>query len=146
MDKAETLYRDLQRKYPANHAVAYALAQLQMSREDYPNALTAIRNARKGQPENVWYAILEADILEKTGRYKDAAALYRELVTANPKESYYYQQWAFYLIKAGDATGAIQVFDQHEQELGFQEEIAQKNICSIGAWEKCRKLPLYSRR
>lgn len=126
LDKAETLYRDLQRKYPANHAVAYALAQLQMSREDYPNALTAIRNARKGQPTNVWYAILEADILEKTGRYKDAAALYRDLVTSNPKESYYYQQWAFYLIKAGDATGAIQVFDQHEQELGFQEEIAQK--------------------
>lgn len=126
LDKAESLYRELQRKYPANHAVSYALAQLLMTREDYPNALSAIRTARKGQPDNTWYAILEADILEETGHYGDAAVLYMGLVTQYPKESYYYQQWAFYLMKAGDSKGAIQVFDQHEKELGFQEEIAQK--------------------
>lgn len=126
LDKAEDMYRALKRKHPENHAVDYALAQLLMTREDYPNALSAIRNARKGQQDNVWYAILEADILEQTGRYVDAAGLYQGLVVANPKESYYYQQWAFYLMKAGDAQGAVQVFDQHETEMGFQEEIAQK--------------------
>ncbi len=139
LDKAESLYRDLLRKQPENHAVGYALAQLLMAREDYASALTEIRNAKKIQPTNIWYAILEADILEHTGKYTDAALVYKKLVATNPKESYYYQQWAFYLVKAGDAKSAIQVFDLHEKELGFQEENSQKKymlLRGIGKMEE----------
>ncbi|MCF8236826.1 MAG: tetratricopeptide repeat protein [Saprospiraceae bacterium] len=126
LEKAETLYRELQRKYPTNHAVSYALAQLLFTREDFHNALTAIRQARSLSDDNIWYTILEADILERTGRFQDAAILYAGLAEAHPKEAYYYEQWAFYLIKAGDAKGAIAVYDRTEKELGFQEEFSQK--------------------
>ncbi len=126
LEKAESLYRDLQRKYPTNHAVAYALAQLLFAKEDFHNALTAIRQARSLDGSIIWYTILEGDILERTGRFQDAADLYAGLVSAHPKESYYYEQWAFYLIKAGNARGAIEVYDRSEKELGFREDLSRK--------------------
>jgi len=85
LEKAETLFSGLVRKHPDQAAIFYALAQIQTAREDFPNALTNTRKARKLDPENVWYAILEGDILEQTGRYQDAANLFAQLARSHPK-------------------------------------------------------------
>lgn len=126
LEKAESLFSDLVRKHPDKAAILYGLAQIQMAREDFPDALTNIRKARVLDVENTWYAILEGDILEQTGRYQDAATLFAQLAKSHPKEEHYYEQWAFFLIKAGDASGAIDVYGQMEKELGFQEDISRK--------------------
>ena len=55
LEKAETLFSGLVRKHPDQAAIFYALAQIQTAREDFPNALTNTRKARKLDPENVWY-------------------------------------------------------------------------------------------
>ncbi|MEZ5032776.1 MAG: tetratricopeptide repeat protein [Saprospiraceae bacterium] len=139
LEKAESQFTDLVRKHPDQAAIFYALAQIQFAREDFPNALTNIRKARGLDMENVWYAILEGDILEQTGRYQDAANLFAQLARSHPKEEHYYEQWAFFLIKAGNANGAIDVYGQMEQELGFQEDISRKKYMlyrGMGQFEK----------
>ena len=40
--------------------------------------------------------------------------------------TYYFEKWAFYLVKAGEAAKAIKVYDQLEEKFGVNEDLSSK--------------------
>ncbi len=125
-DKAVELYQDILRENPDNYAAAYQIARIFSEQEEYDKALAMSRKAVKGDRDNTWYRMLEADILHRMGRFGEAAAAYEALAEKQPDEALVYTQWAYQLVKDGQIKNAIRVYDKLEKQIGLTEEIIQR--------------------
>ena len=125
-EKAERIYLEVLDKDEKSDGTLYQLARLCSVSKRNEKALELIKKAIAIDAKNVWYKVLEADILQKYGKNKEAADIYAQLVKLEPNNYDYYMQWASLLGQAGDAKEAIKVFDALEKRTGVQEGIARQ--------------------
>lgn len=125
-DKAITMYADILKEDPVNHAVAYELARVYDTKDEGDKALELIKKAISVSPDNEWYQRFLADLYQKQGKNQEAAALYESLVKKEPDNAYYYHRWAYFLVRANEINKALKVYDDLEKRTGITEEIIRR--------------------
>jgi tetratricopeptide (TPR) repeat protein len=132
-DKAIPLLQDLLRKDNTNHAAMYELARGFDARKEYEQALKQINAAIGLDPGNIWYRKFLADLHQKTGNFKAAAAVYAYLSQQSPNQADYYSKWAYFLVKSEQIEQAIKVYDELEKRTGVNEDaVRHKHSLYIG--------------
>lgn len=114
--------------YPSSPVVKYEIAALLSLNEDYSGALQLAREAVAGNPQNMWYKILLANILQKKSMIEEACNIYADIIAKYPDNE------DFYLIEAGLYTSvekwqkAIEVYDRYEKQYGITEPASIEKI------------------
>lgn len=127
-DAAIALFEQILKKDKQNHAAAYELARIYVSKEEEAKADKYIKIALDLDQENVWYQKLRAEIFQKAGKNEEAAKIYEQLAKSAPDNEYYYGQWAYHLIKSEQISEALKVYDELEQKIGVNEELARRKF------------------
>jgi predicted Zn-dependent protease len=123
-EKAEELLRQYTEKYPEDATAYFELARLVANKKDVHEAIELAGKAVKLDPENTWYKLFYAEVLQLDNKYKEAIGMYEEITAAHPENlDYYYQLAALYLI-AEKYQDAIKVYDKIERQAGISEEIS----------------------
>ncbi len=125
-DKAISLYKLFLRENPDNDAAWFGMARCEFAKQNFDGALENINKAVALVPGNQWYRVLQADIYDKLGRVKDAAAVFADLSKLNPQVPEFYQKQAYYAVLSGDPQGALRSLDQLEKLTGITEETSLK--------------------
>lgn len=125
-EKAASIYEEILKSDPTNHAVAYELARIYDTRDDAEKSLRFIKIAIANDATNDWYRRFLADVYQKQGKNVEAAQLYEELVKKEPDNEYFYQRWAYFLVKANDISKALKVYDELEKRIGISEELVRR--------------------
>lgn len=132
-DKAIELYQKFVYDNPATDAAWYGLARSFASKEDYVKALDAIDKSVKQAPDNQWYQVFQAELFNKTGRLKDAIAVYENLCKRWPSNAEFFQQLAYLHVLNKDPKSGLKALDQLEKITGITEETAdKKHIIYVG--------------
>lgn len=79
---------------PESPVVKYEVAGLLLSTEDYNGALQLAREAVAGNPGNLWYKLLLANVLQKKSMIEEACNVYAGIIGKYPDKE------EFYLIEA----------------------------------------------
>ncbi len=125
-ENAAYLFKEVLKRDKNNHAAAYELARLYDVLDNVDKAMASIKMAINGDPQNPWYQMFLADILDRKGKYKDGAKIFEKLVSEAPYNEYYYIKWAFLLMKAKKPEKSIEVYSMLEERIGISEEISRK--------------------
>jgi len=125
-DNAVYLFEEVTKKDKINPAPYYELAKVYDILDESEKALKNIKTAIKLDQENTWYKIFLAELHEKNNLDIEAAKVYEQLAQKDPKNDYYYYQWAYFLVKSGQAQKAIIVFDNLEGITGINADIAER--------------------
>lgn len=123
---ATDLYKKFTYDNPGNDAGWYGLARCYAAVEDYINALDAIGKAIVKAPDNRWYQLLQVDLFEKTGRFKDALKVLEAITKKYPKEQDNWRKLAYLALLNEDPKLAIKALDKLEVLTGITEETAEK--------------------
>lgn len=78
------------------------------------------------EPKNTWYLEEKAEVLSTNRRFQEAAAVYLQLIDADPTKAQYYENAGNLLIQGGKHEEAIKVLDKMEAKFGITEEIIRK--------------------
>lgn len=114
--------------YPASSVVKYEIAGLLTLNEDYSGALQLAREAVEGNPGNLWYKVLLANILQKKSMIEEACNIYAEIISKYPDKE------EFYLLEASLYTSvekwqqAIDVYNRYEKQYGITEPSSIEKI------------------
>lgn len=132
-DKAIERYEKFLYDNPETDAAWYGLARSYAAKEDYIKALESIDKAVKKAPDNPWYPVFQADLFGKTGRIKDAIAVYDNLCKRWPSNAGFFQQLAYLHVLNKDPKAGLKALDQLERITGLTEETAdKKHIIYVG--------------
>ncbi len=138
-DSAIRLFQEVLKRDRKNHAAAYELARIYDAREDINKALESIRKAIKLSPDNEWYQLFLADTYEKNSEPRAAAEIFGQLVDRFPGNPFYYERWAFSLVKGRQSEAAIAVYDRMETQFGVSEDISRrKHQLYLGMGEQAK--------
>lgn len=113
---------------PSSPVVKYEIAGLLTVNEDWNGALALVREAVAGNPNNMWYKILLANILQKKAMIEEACQVYAEIIEKYPDKE------EFYLLEAGLYASvekwqkAIDVCDKYESQYGITEPVSIEKI------------------
>ncbi len=125
-ENAVYLFKEVIKRDKRNDASLYELARIYDIQEKNDKALHSIKEALSISPENVWYEMFLAELHDKMRNPKEAAKVYEDLVRQDNENTYYFEKWAFYLVKAGEAAKAIKVYNKLEDKFGVNEELSSK--------------------
>lgn len=132
-DKALESYKKFLYDNPDEGAAWYGLARTYIAKSDFSNALDAVGKAVDKEPENQWYAIYQSEIYEKTGRLKDAIAVYEGLTKRYPRTTEFYLHLAYLCVLNSDPKGGLKALDKLEALEGIREETsAKKHLIYVG--------------
>ena len=132
-DKAIERYEKFLYDNPEVDAAWYGLARSYAYKEEYVKALDAIEKAVVKAPDNPWYRIFQADLFGKTGRLKDAIAVYETLTKRWPNNPEFFQQLAYLHVLNKDPKAGLKALDKLELITGISEETAdKKHIIYVG--------------
>ncbi len=113
---------------PFSPVVKYEVAALLLAAKDYNGALELTREAVAGNPENVWYRILLANVLQEKSMIEEACEVYADIIAKYPDRE------EFYLLEAGLYASvekwqkAIDVCDKYEEHYGITEPVSIEKI------------------
>lgn len=113
---------------PSSPVAKFEIAGILTVNEDYNGALQLARDAVSGNPENMWYKILLANILQKKSMIEEACNVYADIISKYPNKE------EFYLIEAGlygsveKWQKAIEVYDRYENQYGITEPVSIEKI------------------
>lgn len=113
---------------PSSPVAKYELAALLSANEDFNAALQLAREAVSGNPDNMWYKVLLANILQKKSMIEEACNVYADIIAKYPNKE------EFYLLEAGLYTSvekwqkAIEVYDRYEKQYGITEPVSIEKI------------------
>lgn len=125
-ESAASLYEQIikeNRSYPSPH---FELARVYVELGKMDLALKEVQTAIRLDDSNEWYKTFLADLYDKEGYNRKAAAIYEQLVKTNPDNDSFYFQWAYFLVKAEEGEAAIAVFNQLETKAGITEEMSSR--------------------
>jgi tetratricopeptide (TPR) repeat protein len=125
-DKADVAFRKLLEDDAQNDVAWFELARTQLLLKDETKALISIRKAISFNAENEWYLELENELLEKLGRYKEAAESMAKLSKKHPENTDFLLKTGYLQLLSGDAASAIKTLDRLEKQTGVTEETARK--------------------
>ncbi|WP_251621277.1 tetratricopeptide repeat protein [Odoribacter lunatus] len=113
---------------PESPVVKYEIANLLLGTDDYNGALQLAREAVAGNPSNLWYKLLLANVLQKKSMIEEACNVYADIIAKYPDKE------EFYLIESGLYTSvekwqkAIDVYDRYEKQNGITEPVSIEKI------------------
>ena len=115
---------------PRSAAAHYELGQIKLQNSQIPEALYHAEQATKYSPENVWYQLLLATILEQQRKFDQSSKIYERLSKLEPTNVEYRLAWADVLARSEQYDKAINVLNQVEALIGINETISieKKNI------------------
>lgn len=123
-DKAIGMFKSLVEDAPEMDAAHFELGRLQYATGDTEDAIEHLRKAYNNRPNEVYAAFL-AELYQASGRNKDGAELFTELLKRNPDEAAYYLERAAFLVRAQDIKGAISSYNDLEARIGVNLELAR---------------------
>ena len=94
-ENAAYLFEEVTKKDRNNPAPYYELAKVYDILDESEKALKNIKTAIKLDEDNTWYKIFLAQLHEKNDLDIEAAKVYQQLSQKDPKNDYYYYQWAY---------------------------------------------------
>lgn len=137
-DKAIGLFETLLEDQPDNDPALFELARLRYAASNTDDAIDAMREAYELRPNEVYAAFL-AELYQSSGRYREGAELYAELIKRNPAEEENYLERAAFLVRAQDIKGAVSVYDELEKRIGVNAELARrKHALFLGTGDQKR--------
>ena len=136
--EAITLFRTLLEAEPKNDAILFELARLEYAAGNSSAAITALRQAYAARPNDVYAAFL-AELYQSSGRYREGAELYAELITQNPAAAENYLERAAFQVRDQDIKGAIKTYEELEARSGINPEVSRrKHALYLGTGDQKR--------
>ena len=130
LEGAATLFSEVLAKNPKCDGCAFQLSRLYTSMEKKQEAIDLARVATKIDPQNKWYQMQLAESLERIGKDRDAADVYRNLAENKLFENDFseeiYFRLAFAQVRMGEPQKAIKTLDELEKKTGVDEDISDK--------------------
>ncbi|MEZ5196430.1 MAG: tetratricopeptide repeat protein [Bacteroidales bacterium] len=77
-------------------------------------------------PNNEYYQLLYASLLQSFDQYDKAAKVYQKVIESNPMNLEYYNKLALAYLYADKIDDAIEVYDDLEAKIGITEEVSLK--------------------
>lgn len=114
--------------FPESAPAKFEIANILFLKEDYNGALQLIREAIAGDPDNVWYKVLMAGILQKKGMIEEACSVYAEIITKEPEKEEYYLLEAGLYVSVEKWEKAIEVYNRYEKKFGITEAVSIEKI------------------
>jgi tetratricopeptide (TPR) repeat protein len=115
---------------PGSAAANYEVADILEYEKQPDSALIFVSRSVKKDPSNTWYEELYAQCLQDKGKYREVAEVYRNLIKEHPGAADYYYKLAVAELQSGSVTQAAQTYQEAEEKLGFNEQVAM-NIVEI---------------
>jgi tetratricopeptide (TPR) repeat protein len=129
-DDAAKLFAEVLDKNPKCDACAFELSRLSEQLKKPQDALDFAKKAVTLDPQNKWYQMHLAETLEKIGKDREAADIYRKLIEGNTFgadfSSELYFRLTFAQMRLNEPAKAIKTLDELEKKIGIDEEISDK--------------------
>lgn len=113
---------------PGSAAVKYEIAGLLTIGNDLNSGLKFAREAVAGNPDNMWYKILLANILQDKSMIEEACQVYSEIISKYPDKDDFYLLEASLFVSVEKWQKAIDVFNQYEKQFGITEPVSIEKI------------------
>lgn len=117
---------------PESPVVKYEIANLLSGAEDYNGALQLAREAVAGNPANLWYKLLLANILQKKSMIEEACNVYADIIAKYPDKEEFYLIEASLYASVEKWQKAIEVYDRYEKQNGVTEPASIEKIKLYG--------------
>jgi tetratricopeptide (TPR) repeat protein len=129
-DDAAKLFAEVLDRNPKCDACAFELSRLSEQLKKPQDALDFAQKAVALDPQNKWYQMHLAETLEKIGKDREAADIYRKLIEGNTFgadfSSELYFRLTFAQMRLNEPAKAIKTLDELEKKIGIDEEISDK--------------------
>lgn len=138
-ETAANLYAQCIKIDNSNPAPFYELASIYEFLGKYNYALEFARQAAAIDPNNIWYQMLFAEVLQQNNQPEQAAKVYEKLIKQYPDNIEYDYELANTLLKAGKYGDAIKIYDKLESKMGVSEELSvqkQRLYLQLNQFEK----------
>ena len=123
-DSALNCFQNCLKLDSTSSAVKYEIASIFSIKEDFENALRFSRSSVIGNPNNIWYKILLANILQQTSRIEEACLVYHSICEKykNKEEFYLLEAQSYASIEKWDK--AIEAYKRYESQFGKTEPVS----------------------
>lgn len=105
-------------------AVYYALSQLELKRDNEPEAANYILQAAELDPKNIWYTQDLAYMYFKRQDFPKAVKQFEVLVANEPRNIEWQYGYAESLLKSGDVPGAIGALNKTQDQVGLNPQLS----------------------
>lgn len=117
----------------------YMLSRLYLLLGKEEEALRAIEQSVLNEPDNKWYVLLKANMNEHAGQYTETAICYDQLRKLEPANYTFYDNAAFFYLKADKFQEALAIMDLAEKTFGLNPQIAMKKSYVMEGTQKLKK-------
>lgn len=125
-DKALEILEQLKYEQEFKDVCYYLIAKIYISQQKFEQALNAIDQSLSIDSKNKWYLVLKANITEQLGEYKITAETYLDLVSVEPNNYTFYDNTAYFYLKARMTAEALNMITKAESNFGLNPQIALK--------------------
>ncbi len=125
-DKASEQYTSALEINPKSAASEFYLASIFITKKDYETASAYASGAVELQPDNFWYKLENADLLNKTGKQKEALIIYRNLSKQYSDKELLYEKLINIYTENKDLNNQIFVYEQKQNLTEYSPETAEK--------------------
>lgn len=113
---------------PSSPVAKYEIAGMLAANNDLNGALQLTREAVAGNPDNMWYKILLASILQKKSMIEEACNVYADIIAKYPNKEEFYLIEANLYASVEKWQKAIEVYDRYENQYGITEPVSIEKI------------------
>lgn len=124
-DKAIELFKVIVDLEPDNDPARFELGRLLYAAGETSDAIDQLKEAFAQRPNEIYAAFL-AELYQASGRNKEGADLYTQLIKDHPQKEEYYLGKASFLVRDQDIKGAIAVYNELEKRIGVNVELARR--------------------
>jgi tetratricopeptide (TPR) repeat protein len=132
LDGAAKLFQQVLDKNTKCDACAFQLARVYTLMGENQKAIDYAKKAVTLDANNKWYKMSLAESLEKIGKDKEAADLYKAMIDNNFFDADYsreiYFRWTFCYVRTGEPIKALKILDDFEKKTGISEDIINKKV------------------
>ncbi len=111
---------------PESAASYFYTAVIFAEKKDYSSAVVYSSKAVDSEPNNFWYNIQKADLLNITGKTKDAVTIYENLLKKYPKKEILYNKLSLIYLRNKDLKNLISVYERKQKNTDYSSETAEK--------------------
>ena len=109
---------------PYSASSMFELASIYASKGELISAKLLLEKAIEINNENKWYKLLLAQIYQNNMQYAEASKVYSELIKKEPSNIDYLYLNALLLTSSENFNDAIEVYNNIEKQIGYNEQIA----------------------
>jgi len=133
---AVALYEEVLKADPIHDGAMFELGKLKLVLGDLTAAEDLMKQAARLKPDNIWYKLGYATVLEQSKQYNLAAVQYRKLIEENPQSIELYGYEARCYVQINEYQKAIDVYNQLEAITGVSEESSLQKYYIYSNWGK----------